>query len=132
MGCGRVRLVWLAVVCGLASSVAVLPSGGLVRGADEDAKPIKALLIIGGCYHEYDKQKDVLTKGVSARANVQWKISYDPKTTCDHLNPAYEKADWYKGFDVIVHDECSADVKDLDVIDRILEPHRKGLPAVIL
>src|SRR5262249_51012920 len=35
-------------------------------------------------------------------------------------------------FDVIIHDECSSDVKDLAVIDRILAPHRKGLPAVIL
>ena len=31
-----------------------------------------------------------------------------------------------------MHDECSADVKDLKVIDRILKPHRDGLPAVVL
>ena len=33
---------------------------------------------------------------------------------------------------MIIHDECSSDVKDLAVINRILEPHRKGLPAVLL
>ncbi len=32
----------------------------------------------------------------------------------------------------MVHDECSADVKDLKVIDRILKPHSAGLPAVVL
>src|SRR5207248_2382504 len=32
----------------------------------------------------------------------------------------------------VIHDECSADVKDLAVIDRILVPHRQGLPAVLL
>lgn len=95
-------------------------------------KPIRALLILGGCCHDYKHQKDVLTKGISQRANVQWTIAYDPDTTTHHLNPIYEKPDWYKGFDVIVHDECSADVKDPQVIDRILEPHKHGLPAVNL
>ena len=56
----------------------------------------------------------------------------DPDTTTRHLNPIYEKPDWAKGYDVIVHDECSSDVKDLAVIGRILEPHRQGLPAVLL
>ncbi len=98
----------------------------------EDDKPIRALLVIGGCCHEYAKQKDILTKGISARANVQWTIAYDADTGTKHLNPVYEKADWAKDFDVIVHDECCADVKDLDVINRILKPHRDGLPGVVL
>jgi hypothetical protein len=41
----------------------------------------------------------------------------------------YEKTDWAKDYDVVVHDECCADVKDLEVIDRILKPHREGLPG---
>jgi type 1 glutamine amidotransferase len=98
----------------------------------DDPPPIKALLVLGGCCHDYAKQKDILTKGVSARANVQWVIAYDPDTTTKHLNPIYAKDDWYKGFDVIVHDECSSDVKDLDTINKILKPHRDGLPAVVL
>ena len=53
-------------------------------------------------------------------------IAYDPDGSTSHLNPIYEKDDWAKGFDVVVHDECSADVKDLKAIDRILKPHREG------
>ena len=98
----------------------------------EDPPPIKALLVIGGCCHDYAKQKDILTKGVSARANVQWVIAYDPDTTTKHLNPIYEKEDWFKGFDVILHDECCSDVKDEKIIERILKPHKDGLPAVIV
>jgi type 1 glutamine amidotransferase len=98
----------------------------------EDTKPIRALLVLGGCCHDYAKQKDILTKGISARANVQWVIAYDPDTGTKHLNPVYEKPDWAKGFDVVVHDECCSDVKDLTVIDRILEPHQAGLPGVVL
>jgi type 1 glutamine amidotransferase len=102
-----------------------------IRAADEP-KPIRALLVIGGCCHDYKAQKDLLTRGISSRANVEWTIAYDPDTGTKHLNPIYEKADWYKGFDVIVHDECSADVKDIATIEKILKPHRDGVPAVVL
>lgn len=109
---------------------AVLLTLSVVRA--EEPKPIRALLVLGGCCHDYARQKDLLTQGISARANVQWAIAYDPDRSTKHLNPVYENPEWAKGFDVVVHDECSADVKDLAVIQRILEPHRQGLPAVLL
>ena len=98
----------------------------------EDVQTIRALLILGGCCHEYKEQQKLLTEGISARANVQWTISYDPDTGTKHLNPWYDKENWADGFDVIVHDECSSDVKEIGVVQKILEPHQKGLPAVIL
>ena len=125
-------IVGLVACCGIAVVACLWPTSARVSAADDEPKPIKALLVIGGCCHEYDKQKDVLTKGISARANVQWKIAYDKDTGTKHMNPVYEKPDWAKGYDVIVHDECCADVKDLEVIDRVLEPHRQGLPGVVL
>jgi type 1 glutamine amidotransferase len=100
--------------------------------AEEAPRPIRALLVIGGCCHDYAKQKDIITQGISARANVQWSIAYDPDKGTKHLNPVYESADWAKNFDVVVHDECCSDVTGIDVINRILEPHRQGLPAVVL
>jgi type 1 glutamine amidotransferase len=104
---------------------------GTAPAADEP-KPVRALLVIGGCCHDYKKQQDLLMKGISARANVQWAVSYDPDTGTKHLNPVYEKDDWAKGFDVVLHDECSADVKDPKIVERILKPHRDGLPAVVV
>jgi type 1 glutamine amidotransferase len=101
-------------------------------GGQEEVKPIRALLVIGGGFHDYKKQKDILVAGISKRANVQWKIAYDADTGTKHLNPVYDGPDWAKGFDVVVHDECCADLKDLAVINRILEPHRNGKPAVVL
>ncbi len=108
--------------------------GGTPTGAAPaaDPKPVRALLVIGGCCHDYKKQQELLTRGISARANVQWAIAYDSDTTTKHLNPVYEKEDWAKGFDVIVHDECSSDVKDVKIIERILKPHKAGLPGVVL
>lgn len=102
------------------------------RVAGEEPRPIRALLILGGCCHDYKEQQQLLTKGISARANVQWAIGYDPDTGTRHLNPWYEKEDWAKGFDVVVHDECCADVKDIKSVEKILKPHRDGLPAVVL
>jgi type 1 glutamine amidotransferase len=118
----------------LVAALGLLAVALAVVRADEKpaAKPVKALLVIGGCCHEYNKQKDVLTKGVSARANVEWTVAYDSDTSTSHLNPVYEKTDWAKGFDVVVHDECCSDVKDPTIIDRILTPHKDGLPAVVL
>ncbi len=98
----------------------------------EDNKPIRALLVCGGCCHDYKKQKEILTKGISERANVQWVIAYDPDTTTKNLNPVYKNPDWSKDFDVIVHDECTSDVRDLAVIENILKPHKEGLPGVVL
>lgn len=95
-------------------------------------KPIKALLVIGGCCHDYKKQKDTLAKGIAARANVDVVIAFEPDTGTKKLNPVYENPDWSKGYDVVIHDECSADVNDKAIVDRILQPHRDGLPAVLL
>jgi type 1 glutamine amidotransferase len=100
--------------------------------AADEVKPIRALLVIGGCCHDYQAQQHLLKEGISARAHVEVTISYDPDKGTRHLNPVYEDADWAKGFDVVIHDECSADVKDPEVIERILKPHRDGLPAVVL
>ncbi len=94
------------------------------------AKPIHALLVLGGCCHDYEKQKEILTKGISERANVEWTIAYDPDTGTKHKNPVYDNPDWSKGYDIVVHDECTSDVTDIAVVDEILKPHKNGLPAV--
>jgi type 1 glutamine amidotransferase len=120
------RLIPFALLIGAALGASRSPA----PAADDD-KPIRALLILGGCCHDYKKQQDLITKGVSSRANVQWAISFDPDTGTKHLNPWYEKEDWAKGFDVVLHDECCSDVKDPKIVEKILKPHKDGLPAVI-
>jgi type 1 glutamine amidotransferase len=121
----------LGVAAVLAAAVGAAAAGN-PAAAPTDPPPIRALLVIGGCCHDYKKQQDLLMTGISARANVQWAVSYDPDTSTKHLNPIYDKDDWAKGFDVVLHDECCSDVKDPKTIDRILKPHRDGLPAVVL
>lgn len=122
-----VQVVWLCSIL-----AALGPNIPAVMGQESAVKPLKALLVLGGCCHDYKAQQDILTKGLAERARVTVTIAYDPDTTNGHLNPIYEKADWASRYDVIIHDECSSNVKDMAVIDRVLEPHRHGMPAVLL
>ncbi|WP_437230555.1 ThuA domain-containing protein [Planctomicrobium sp. SH661] len=116
----------------LVLSAFLLSGSNAAFAADPEVKPIRALLVLGGCCHDYATQKDLLSKGISARAHVEVDISYNPDSTTKQLNPIYEKPNWAEGYDVIIHDECTSDVTDLELIDRILEPHRQGLPGVVL
>jgi len=120
---------WLfAAVCGLG----LTGTPGRAVAANADEKPIQCLLVCGGCCHDYEHQKDILAKGIAARTNIVFTIAYDADKTTKDPNPIYNKPDWYKGFDVVIHDECTADITDLDFVNRILEPHKHGLPAVTL
>ena len=78
----------------------------------------------GGCCHDYKTQKTIITEGISARANVQWVIIHEGDGKTTHRHSIFEKDGWADDFDVIVHDECSADVKDLDFVQGISSPTR--------
>jgi putative membrane-bound dehydrogenase-like protein len=101
------------------------------RAADE-VKPIKALLVTGGCCHDYEAQKKILSEGISARAHVEWTIVLQGGTATNSKIPLYEDPDWAKGYDVVVHNECFADIPDPAWTERVLKPHREGLPAVVI
>ena len=93
---------------------------------------LKALLVIGGCCHDYVIQKDLLEAGIEARGNIEVDVCYSPDKGTKPVFTCYEKDDWAAAYDVVIHDECAADVKDPAMVNRILDPHRKGLPAVAL
>ena len=95
-------------------------------------QPIKALLVTGGCCHDYNRQKLILTRGISARANVVWTVVQQGGTTTDTQIPLYNDPDWAKGYDIVVHNECFAGVKDKEFVDRILKPHKNGTPAILI
>ena len=100
--------------------------------ADETVKPIKALLITGGCCHDYQHQKDVLKQGIESRANVSVDIIYVPDASTHPDLPIYGHADYANGYDVVIHDECAADVNDPAIIQGVLRPHQDGIPGVNL
>jgi len=96
------------------------------------ARPIRALLVTGGCCHDYERQKRILTRGISARANVHWTVVHQGGTTTDTRISLYDDPNWADGFDIVVHNECFAGAQDTEFVDRILKPHREGLPAILI
>jgi hypothetical protein len=94
--------------------------------------PLRVLLITGGCCHDYAHQKDVLKNGIEARVNA----TVDQIHTADSsTHPPLDilgNADYAKGYDVVIHDECGSDISDPAIIKAVLKPHLDGVPGVNL
>jgi hypothetical protein len=116
-------LIFLSV-CGLLFSANM----ALAQGK----KPIKALLILGGCCHDYAQQKDILKKGIEERANVIVDQIYNADTSTHPPLAILGNPDYAKGYDVVIHDECGSDISDPAIVEGVLKPHRDGLPGVNL
>lgn len=122
------------LVPGLIALVMLLrvPAGHGGEAQAEAAKPLHALLITGGCCHNYTAQTKILTEGISARANVRWTIVHEGGDRRDHIVSLYKNNDWAKGYDVVVHNECFGAVTDVETVERIAKAHHNGVPAVML
>lgn len=103
-----------------------------VPAFSEDKPPLRALLVTGGCCHDYAVQKDIIKDGIEARANVTVDIVYTPDTSTAPPLPILGKPDYADGYDVVIHDECAADVSDPKLVKAVLAPHIAGLPGVNL
>lgn len=93
--------------------------------------PLKALLIAGGCCHDYKTQYKLLSEGIQARANVRVDVIWTADKTTNPPLPIFDDPNWADGYDVIIHDECAASNKNLKAIENILAVH-KTIPAVHL
>lgn len=100
--------------------------------AQEKPKPLRALLVTGGCCHDYAAQKKILSEGIGARANVEFTIVHEGGDTREHRVSIYEKPNWAAGYDVVVHNECFGMIADNAFVEAIAAPHKAGVPAVIL
>src|SRR5947209_5147572 len=94
-------LPWSRLTAVLAVLSALLLGLAAPGAAGDKGKPgpIHALLVIGGCCHDYARQKDILTKGIAQRAPVVWTVAYDPDKGTKHLNPVYDNPSWARDFD---------------------------------
>ena len=100
---------------------------------DKPVQPIRALLITGGCCHDYAAQKETLTNGISARANVIWTVIHEgDENAKDTEFSIYKKKNWAEGFDVIVHNECSGKVTNNAWVEHIAKAHFDGVPGVVI
>lgn len=98
--------------------------------ADEEIKPLNILLINGGCCHDYDAQGAVIEGIVESGLNAQVTVEPGSNSKTDARFKSYENENWAEGYDLIIHNECSANVKDKEYVERILKAHRGGVPCV--
>ena len=93
---------------------------------------LKVLLVAGGCCHDYKTQTKLLKEGIEKRMDAEVTVVFNSDTTTKATFEIYESDDWADGYDVVIHDECSANVTEQPYVQRILAAHKAGTPAVNL
>jgi type 1 glutamine amidotransferase len=93
---------------------------------------VNALVVSGGCCHDWLTQGRALMEAINKALPVDWTVAYQGDRGTRSRFPVYNTADWAKGFDIVVHNECSADVADEEFIRRITAAHRAGTPAIVI
>jgi len=117
------RVAVICTVFGVVTSSKVLGAEG---------KPIKALLITGGCCHDYARQKDILKEGMAKRANIVVEQIHTGDGSTKPPLAILGNPDYAKGYDVVIHDECGSDISDPEKVLGVLNPHKNGIPGVNL
>ena len=112
--------------------VLLLPLLVSVAHAAGTPKPLKVLLITGGCCHDYEKQKDILKAGLEQRARVVVEHMHTPDKSVKPPLASLTNPDYAAGYDLVIHDECAAGIDDPALVQNVLQPHRNGIPAVVL
>lgn len=103
-----------------------------LMSAAADRAPVRALLITGGCCHDYEFQSKSFMEGAKKFGNITWTVVNEGGKGTRAQIPLYENPDWAKPYDVVVHNECFADTNDADYIRKITAAHKAGKPAVVI
>lgn len=130
-------LIVLPLLAAFTVSAEQQPTGERGRGrgpADPFAgQPrINALIVSGGCCHDYALQGRLLMDAVGRILPVDWTLVVQGGRGTRGSMPVYARPDWSKGFDIVIHNECLADVDDPQYIRNITAAHRGGPPAIVI
>lgn len=113
-------------------ALAPVPEPQRGQGTPPAGPRINALVVSGGCCHDYPLQGRLLMDAVSKSLPVDWTVVVQGGRGTRGSMPVYAKADWAKGFDIVIHNECLADVDDPQYIRQITGAHRGGPPAIVV
>lgn len=102
------------------------------RPPEPEGPRVRALVVSGGCCHDYPGQTRMLMDAISKSVPVDWMVAIEGGRGTRGHQPVFDRADWAKGYDIVVHNQCFADVTDEQLIRRITSAHRGGPPAVVI
>jgi type 1 glutamine amidotransferase len=120
------RVLFLAVV------VADITGSSLLGSEPEPAPKLKGLLITGGCCHDYQNQKQIITEGLSQRLSIAWDVVHEGGDARKHKVSVYKEKGWARKYDIIVHNECFGAVQDDKFVQSIAAAHHEGVPAIFI
>ena len=94
------------------------------------AKGWKALMLTGGCCHDYTKQKVIISEALKKSDDVTTDIIHEQNM--NKMKEILSKKDWHKGYDFVIYNICHAHEKDGAFVDSVTKVHHDGLPAIAL
>lgn len=103
-----------------------------LAAAPAASRPVRALLITGGCCHDYDLQAKALMDGAKQFGEFAWTVVNEGGKGTDAKIPLYDNPDWARPYDVVVHNECFANTADPEYVRKITTAHKAGKPAVVI
>ena len=89
----------------------------------QPAKPLRALFLTGGGYHDYKKLVPFLTNDLGEHVNITFDV--------DFSFARLDKKDFADAYDVVIYDVCFDKAEDAE-LDNALNAIRSGKPAVMI
>jgi len=93
---------------------------------------VKALVISGGCCHDYMGQDKILMETITKVIPTDWTVIYEGGTSRNIKVNLYNNPEWFKGYDIVIHNECYGEIGDDNWNKRIVAAHKAGVPSIVL
>ena len=93
---------------------------------------IKALLLTGGCCHNYEYQKKKIQEFTSKKLNIKWDVLHEGGVLKDHKLSIYNSENWSDKYDVVVHNECFGKMIDDNFINNAVNDHLKSDIGIVM
>lgn len=94
--------------------------------------PIKALLLTGGCCHDYDQQKKIIQNFTSKKLNIEWNVLHEGGSLKNHKLSIYDSENWSDKYDVVVHNECFAKMDDDNFAKKAVLSHLSSDIGIVM
>lgn len=94
------------------------------------AKDLKALMITGGCCHDYNLQKEIIKESLTSRLPISIDVQHDQDA--NEMKKKLSKTTWHQGYDLIIYNFCHAKETDKSYVDSITKVHHDGKPAIAI
>lgn len=96
-----------------------------------EPRSLNILMVAGGCCHDYEGQRDLLSEELSRRFDINWTVYFEADKSRDHEVTLFDDPDWHEDFDAVIYNICFADVKNDDYIESITRAHYESGTAAI-